>query len=258
MKVSIITVCYNAAAHIDGTIRSVLVQDHPHIEHIVIDGGSTDGTRERVGRYAECLAHLVSEPDRGVYDAMNKGLRLATGEVMAFVNAGDMIATKDVVSALVKAFREHPVDVIYGDALMVDPEDVTRVKRFWKGGAYDRANFRKGWMPPHLGTYIRRSAYERFGPFDERLKVSADYELMFRFLYKHRLQALYLPKVLVRFRLGGVSNRSWLHIWRANVEVYKAWRMNGERVSPLIVLRKPLRKMAQWFQRPGPSDDRTE
>lgn len=249
MKVSVITICYNAASEIDETIRSVMVQDHADIEHIVIDGGSTDGTQERVERYAECIAQFVSEKDKGVYDAMNKGLRLATGEVVAFVNAGDMMATRNTVSYMVRAFAEQDADAIYGDALMVDPNDITKVKRFWKGGEYDRANFRKGWMPPHLGTYIRKSAYDRLGLFNTELKVSADYELMFRFLYKHRLRARYVPKVLVRFRLGGVSNRSLAHVWRANVEVYRAWKLNGEPVSPLIILMKPLRKVLQVVRR---------
>lgn len=249
MKISIITVCFNAEAHIDETLRSVVMQDHRDIEHIVVDGGSTDGTMSKVERYREVLAHVVSERDKGVYDAMNKGLRLATGEVVAFVNAGDMIARRDVLSAMVKEFERNDADVIYGDALMVDPEDITKVKRFWKGGDYDRENFRKGWMPPHLGTYIRRSAYQRFGHFREDLKVSADYELMFRFLYKHRLRARYVPKVLVRFRLGGVSNRSLAHVWRANLEVFKAWKLNGEQVSPLIVVRKPISKLWQYLKR---------
>jgi glycosyltransferase involved in cell wall biosynthesis len=245
MKVSVITVCFNAAKEIEETIRSVMVQDHADIEHIVVDGGSTDGTQARVERYTECIAHFISEKDNGVYDAMNKGLRLATGEVVAFVNAGDMMATRNAVSYMVRAFAESGADAVYGDALMVDPDDITKVKRFWKGGEYKRENFRKGWMPPHLGTYIRKSAYDRFGHFNTDLKVSADYELMFRFLYKHRLQAQYVPKVLVRFRLGGVSNRSLAHIWRANLEVYKAWRINGEQASPFIVLRKPLGKLLQ-------------
>ena len=249
MKVTIITVCYNAVAHIDETLRSVVMQDHRDIELIVIDGGSGDGTQQKIERYREVIAHAVSEKDSGVYDAMNKGLRLATGEVIAFVNAGDMIARRDVVSSMVKEFGREHADLIYGDALMVDPADITKVKRFWKGGEYKRNNFRKGWMPPHLATYIRRSAYERFGHFRSDLKVSADYELMFRLLYKHRLPARYVPKVLVRFRLGGVSNRSLGHIWRANVDVYKAWKLNGERISPLIVVRKPLGKLLQYFSR---------
>lgn len=249
MKVTIITVCFNAEAHIDETLRSVVIQDHRDIEHIVVDGGSTDGTMAKVERYREVLAHVVSERDNGVYDAMNKGLRLATGEVVAFVNAGDMIARRDVVGALAKEFARNDADVIYGDALMVDPDDITKVKRFWKGGDYDRENFRKGWMPPHLGTYIRRGAYQRFGLFREDLKVSADYELMFRLLYKHRLRARYVPKVLVRFRLGGVSNRSLAHVWRANIEVFRAWKLNGEQVSPLIVVRKPISKLWQYLKR---------
>jgi glycosyltransferase len=217
----------------------------------VIDGGSTDGTQDKIKRYSECISHFVSEKDAGVYDAMNKGLKLATGDVVAFVNAGDMMATRNTVSYMVRAFEEGDCDVIYGDALMVDPDDITKVKRFWKGGEYKRENFRKGWMPPHLGTYIRKRAYDRFGLFNMELKVSADYELMFRFLYKHKLSARYVPKVLVRFRLGGVSNRSFAHVWRANVEVYKAWKLNGESVSPLIILRKPLAKVLQMVKRSG-------
>ena len=162
-----------------------------------------------------------------------------------------MMATRNTVSYMVRAFEEGDCDVIYGDALMVDPDDITKVKRFWKGGEYKRENFRKGWMPPHLGTYIRKRAYDRFGLFNMELKVSADYELMFRFLYKHKLSARYVPKVLVRFRLGGVSNRSFAHVWRANVEVYKAWKLNGESVSPLIILRKPLAKVLQMVKRSG-------
>ncbi|MBK8581094.1 MAG: glycosyltransferase family 2 protein [Flavobacteriales bacterium] len=251
MKVSVITVCYNSVTEIEETIRSVMVQDHADIEHIVIDGGSTDGTQDKIKRYSECISHFVSEKDAGVYDAMNKGLKLATGDVVAFVNAGDMMATRNTVSYMVRAFEEGDCDVIYGDALMVDPDDITKVKRFWKGGEYKRENFRKGWMPPHLGTYIRKRAYDRFGLFNTELSVSADYELMFRFLYKHKLSARYVPKVLVRFRLGGVSNRSFAHVWRANVEVYKAWKLNGESVSPLIILRKPLAKVLQMVKRSG-------
>lgn len=248
MRISIITICYNAAAHIDETLRSVVMQDHPDIEHIVIDGGSTDGTQERIERYREVLAHFTSEKDKGVYDAMNKGLREATGEVVAFVNAGDMIVHRSCVSEMAAEFAKGDADAIYGDAYMVDPDDISKVRRFWKGGAYDRENFRSGWMPPHLGTYIRREVYDRYGFFREDLKVSADYELMFRFMYKHRIRVRYVPKVLVRFRLGGVSNRSLAHVWRANREVYKAWELNGERVSPFIVFMKPLRKLAQYFR----------
>ena len=249
MKVSVITICYNAAEHIDETMRSVVMQDHDDIEHIVIDGGSTDGTPQRIERYKEVIAHFTSERDEGVYDAMNKGLHVATGKVIAFVNAGDMIAHRSCISEMAAEFAKDDADAIYGDAYMVDPHDVKKVRRFWKGGAYDREKFRSGWMPPHLGTYIRKEVYDRFGHFREDLKVSADYELMFRFMYKHRIRVRYVPRVLVRFRLGGVSNRSLAHIWRANLEVYKAWKLNDEPVSLLIIIAKPLRKIAQFFRR---------
>lgn len=252
MKVTVITVCRNAGREVEETIRSVMIQDHQDIEYIVVDGASTDDTLERIGRYEEVISRIISEPDEGVYDAMNKGLRLATGEVVAFVNAGDMIATRNTISYMARAFAEGNEDVIYGDIVMVAPNDIRQVKRFWKGGEYDRGNFRKGWMPPHPGTYIRRSAYEQFGLFNTDLRIGADYELMFRFMYRHRLPARYVPKVLVRFRLGGMSNRSVKHIVQANWEVYRSWRLNGEKASPFLVPRKLMRKVVQMLQRtPG-------
>lgn len=248
MKVSIITICYNAVDYIDETLRSVVIQEHRDIEHIVIDGGSTDGTLKKIKRYEDIIVHFVSEKDDGIYDAMNKGLALATGEVIAFVNAGDMIARYDVVSKMVDEFNRTHLDAIYGDAIMVDPDDITKVKRQWKGGIYKRENFKKGWMPPHLGTYIKRSVYDRYGHFNTQLQVAADYELLMRFMYKHNISVAYCERVLVRFRLGGKSNASLLHILRANREVYRSWALNGLQVSPLIMLRKPLSKLAQYFK----------
>jgi len=148
-----------------------------------------------------------------------------------------------------KAFEKGGEDAIYGDAYMVDPEDIQKVKRFWKGGEYDSEKFPKGWMPPHLGTYIKRQCYLDHGSFREDLSVSADYELMLRFMYKHKIKVRYLPKVIVRFRLGGVSNRSLKHIIKANLEVYKSWRLNELQVSPLIILRKPLGKIKQLIKK---------
>ncbi|MCB0790691.1 MAG: glycosyltransferase [Flavobacteriales bacterium] len=246
MRFSLITVCYAAGEQLAETIESVLGQTHPDIEHIVVDGASPDeATRRVLDRYRARTTRMISEPDSGVYDAMNKGLALATGDVVGFVNAGDMLAAPDVVARLDKAFAASDDELIYGDAYMVDPDDIGRVKRYWKGGDYDRDRFRTGWMPPHLGTYIRRSVYQALGGFDLRLKVAADYELLFRFLFKNRVRAHYEPIPVVRFRLGGASNRSLAHIWRANREVYSAWRMNGEKVSPMIMFWKPMRKLLQ-------------
>ena len=163
MKISVITICFNAVAHIDETLRSVVMQDHKDIEHIVIDGGSTDGTQQKIMRYREVIAHFTSEKDKGVYDAMNKGLRAATGEVIAFVNAGDMIAHRSCISEMANEFAKEDADAIYGDAYMVDPNDIKKVKRFWKGGVYDREKFRSGgcrrtWVPTSARTCTTVSA----------------------------------------------------------------------------------------------------
>lgn len=248
MRFSLITVCYKAGEQLAETVASVRAQTHPDIEHIIVDGASPDeATKAVLQRLTDGRTLIISEPDQGVYDAMNKGLARATGDVVGFVNAGDMLEAPDVIAKLDAEFRNGGADVIYGDANMVDPDDIRKVRRFWKGGDYDRNNFRKGWMPPHLGTYIRRSAYQRFGHFNLHFRIAADYELMFRFLYKHRLHASYVPLTIVRFRLGGASNKSVKHIWNANREVLQAWKVNGEPVSPLLMLAKPLRKLAQFF-----------
>ncbi|MBK9289618.1 MAG: glycosyltransferase [Flavobacteriales bacterium] len=248
MRFSLITVCYKAGEQLAETVASVRAQTHPDIEHIIVDGASPDeATKAVLQRLTDGRTLIISEPDQGVYDAMNKGLARATGDVVGFVNAGDMLEAPDVIAKLDAEFRNGGADVIYGDANMVDPDDIRKVRRFWKGGDYDRNNFRKGWMPPHLGTYIRRSAYQRFGHFNLHFRIAADYELMFRFLYKHRLHARYVPLTIVRFRLGGASNKSVKHIWNANREVLQAWKVNGEPVSPLLMLAKPLRKLAQFF-----------
>jgi glycosyltransferase len=249
MRFSLITVCYKAGEELAETVASVRAQTHPHIEHIIVDGASPDeATRAVLKRFDDGRSLIISEPDKGVYDAMNKGLARATGDVVGFVNAGDLLEAPDVIAKLAAEFAKADAEVIYGDANMVDPRDIRRVRRFWKGGAYHRENFRKGWMPPHLGTYIRREAYQRHGGFDLRFRIAADYELMFRFLYKHRLRARYVPLTIVRFRLGGASNKSLTHVWKANREVLKAWKVNDEPVSPLLMFAKPLRKLAQYFQ----------
>jgi glycosyltransferase involved in cell wall biosynthesis len=250
MKFSLITVCYKAGEQLAETVASVRMQTHPDIEHIIVDGASPDeATRSVLQRYADGRSVILSERDKGVYDAMNKGLARATGDVVGFVNAGDMLEAPDVIAKLDIEFAKGDAEVIYGDANMVDPENIHKVRRFWKGGEYDRDNFRKGWMPPHLGTYIRRSAYQRFGHFNLHFRIAADYELMFRFLYKHRLRARYVALTVVRFRLGGASNKSVKHVWDANREVLQAWKVNGEPVSPLLMFAKPLRKIAQYFTR---------
>lgn len=247
MKFSLITVCRNAAQHIGGTLESVLAQTHPDIEVIVIDGASTDGTQDIVKRLGDRIHHFLSEPDKGIYDAMNKGLRAATGEVVGFVNAGDLLMSPDVIAKLDSAFMRTGVDIVYGDIIMVDAMDIHKVKRIWKSGAYDRNNFRKGWMPPHIATFIKRSVYDRFGHFRNDLRIAADYEILHRFMYKERIAAEHLGEVLVRFRLGGMSNGSIRHVLKANTEVRRSWTLNGSNAPPLLVTRKLWSKVLQYF-----------
>ncbi|MBX2979193.1 MAG: glycosyltransferase [Flavobacteriales bacterium] len=190
---------------------------------------------------------LVSEPDKGIYDAMNKGLARATGEVIGFVNAGDLLMTPQSIAQVVAAFQRSHADAVYGDIIMVDEKDIYRVHRTWLSGTYHRANFRKGWMPPHVGTFIRKSVYDRFGHFNTTLRIGADYEILLRFLYKHQVPTVHLREVLVRFRLGGMSNGSIKHILKANREVRASWGINGLQAPPLLVTRKLWSKVMQFF-----------
>ena len=252
MKVSLITVCRNVAPVIRETLDSILSQTHPEIELIVIDGASTDGTVAILEEYRSApgkrgIDILVSEPDKGIYDAMNKGLARATGEVIGFVNAGDLLMTPQSIAQVVAAFQRSHADAVYGDIIMVDEKDIYKVHRTWLSGTYHRENFRKGWMPPHVGTFIRKSVYDRFGHFNTTLRIGADYEILLRFLYKHQVPTVHLREVLVRFRLGGMSNGSIKHILKANREVRASWGINGLQAPPLLVTRKLWSKVLQFF-----------
>lgn len=247
MKVTLITVCRNVETVIAETLDSVFAQEHQDLEVIVIDGASKDGTLEILEAYRPKLAYLVSEKDHGIYDAMNKGLARATGDIIGFVNAGDLLMDPGVIGHVVKTFQDHKVDAVYGDIIMVDEADISQVKRTWKSGAYHKSNFTKGWMPPHVATFIRKEAYDRFGHFNTDLRIAADYEILFRFLYKHELSTLHLPKILVRFRLGGMSNGSIRHVLKANTEVRRSWRLNGFQAPPMLVTRKLWSKVMQFF-----------
>ena len=193
------------------------------------------------------IDNLVSEPDKGIYDAMNKGLARATGDIIGFVNAGDLLMTPDVVAHVVAAFQRAHVDAVYGDIIMVDEHDIYKVHRTWISGTYHRENFRRGWMPPHVGTFISKSVYDRFGHFNTALRIGADYEILLRFLYKNQIRTVHMREVLVRFRLGGMSNGSVRHILRANREVRRSWALNGLQAPPLLVTRKLWSKVMQFF-----------
>jgi len=249
MKISIITVCFNSSAFIQNAIRSVSSQGFRDVEHIAIDGGSTDGTLEIISRYRSDLAHVITEPDKGIYDAMNKGIALASGAVVGILNADDFYANENVIAQIATTFEDESVDACYGDLEYVDSILTNKVSRYWRSGDYRPERFYHGWMPPHPTFFVRRSLYEKYGSFNLALGSSADYELMLRFLLKYGANVAYIPEVLVKMRTGGVSNASLRNRLQANRMDRLAWRINGLHPRPWTMYMKPLSKLNQFLRR---------
>ena len=243
--ISIITATWNAARTLPDCLDSVARQGM-EVEHILVDGGSTDGTMEVVESRRQALARVVSEPDEGIYDAMNKGIGLATGVVVGILNADDFYADDRVLHQVLECFSDPSVEACYGDLRYVDSADTGRTVRYWRSGEFRPKKFYRGWMPPHPTFFVRRSVYERYGLFNLALGSAADYEIMLRFLLRWRVKAAYIPRVLVHMRTGGVSNASLRNRLRANRMDRKAWEVNGMRPHPWTLTLKPLRKLRQW------------
>lgn len=250
LKISVITVCFNSDSTIRDTIASVACQTYGNVEHIVVDGGSADRTMEVVCN-AQSVSILVSEPDRGIYDAMNKGIAMASGDVIGFLNADDIYAGSDVLEQVAKAFEDTEMDACYGDLIYVDPQDTGRAIRYWQSSPYVEGCFQRGWMPPHPTFFARRSVYEQCGNFDLTYTLAADVELMMRLLAGHRICTRYLSRVMIRMRLGGVTNKNLPNIYRQNCEVMQALAKNGMRTGWLrFIVRKLLARSVQFIRRP--------
>ena len=250
IKISVITAVINAVATIEDTILSVASQAHSDVEHIVVDGASIDGTLEIINRHREKLTKVITEPDRGIYDAMNKGLSLASGEVIGFLNSDDFYEHVHVLEKVAGVMEDPEVDACYADLVYVDPRDMARVVRYWQSKPYENGLCRKGWLPAHPTFFVRRRVFEQFGGFDLEFPRQADFELALRFLDIHKIRTEYVPEVWVRMRMGGLSNRSVLGVVKGNVEAYRACRKNGLKVTPLFLLRKVLSRIPQFFARP--------
>lgn len=246
MKVTIITPTFNSAKTIGDTLRSVSAQDYLDIEHIIVDGKSTDDTLSIIDEFPY-IARVISEKDAGIYDAMNKGLIAATGDVIAVLNSDDLYVNKTVISDVVKLMLLDNVNIVYADLNYVDREDITKVSRVWFSGSYRREQFKLGWAPPHPTFFAKKNLYERFGGFNLSLKNSADYELMFRFLYVNKQPCSYLRKTIVKMRRGGYSNISIRNRINANIEDRRSWKINRVRMPFLVPILKPLRKIPQFF-----------
>ncbi len=254
MRISIITVVFNNVEYIEDTILSVLNQSYGDIEHIIIDGSSIDGTVDIIKSYEKKfkksgkILKWISEKDNGIYDAMNKGIELATGDIIGFLNSDDLYYDNDVINNISNAFQNNNIDATYGDLIYVS-KDLKRVKRYWRAGEYVPNSFKRGWMPPHPTFFLRKEMFKKYGKFNTDFKISGDYELMLRLIEKNHIIIYYIKKILVKMRMGGKSNNSLKNLLKKSYEDYKAWGVNKIKISPLIILLKPLTKISQLFVR---------
>lgn len=249
MKVTLITATYNSAKHLEDCIRSVIAQTYPHIEYVIVDGGSADGTLDIVRKYEKNISRWISEKDRGMYDAINKGMKMSSGDIIGILNSDDMLASPDVIETIVRTFREKEVDSLYGDLEYVDPVDTNKIYRIWKGKPYRRELFHYGWMPAHPTFYFRRSLLEKYGGYENHYFTAADYEFMARYLYKYRVSSFYLPMLLVKMRRGGQSNSSIFKRLRANRRDYLAMKKSGIPFAFFVSILKPLSKIHQYYKK---------
>lgn len=250
MKISIITVCFNSASTVVDTIDSVASQSYADKEYIVVDGNSKDATMEIVGT-SPCVSHFVSEPDKGIYDAMNKGIALATGDVVGTLNADDFYANDDVLAEVAKVFLDPTIEACYGDLVYVKQGNVDQVVRFWKSREYESGLFKSGWMPAHPTFFVRKSVYDKLGSFNLNYKIAADFELLFRFIEQNKIKTKYLPRVLVRMRLGGTTNKNISNIIRQNKEIISILTKHyGDFSTGKFVFIKLANRLLQFFRRP--------
>lgn len=250
VKISVVTVCFNSVDTVEDTIRSVLAQTHAEVEHVIIDGGSTDGTLDVLARYRDRIDTVVSEPDQGIYDAMNKGIRRATGQMVGCLNADDVYADENVLADVATATTRNAYEGVYGDLVYVPRDNDGKVLRYWKAGEYLPGAFHVGWVPPHPTFFCLRSLFEKFGYYKARYRIAGDFELMLRLIEKHRIRVGYIPRPLARMRVGGRANRIRGMV-RGNREILHAFAINGLRPSLRFFWQKPFVKIGQLARRSG-------
>lgn len=249
MKISIITVTFNAVETVADTLQSVASQTYGDVEHIVIDGASTDGTQEIVTRHISAISRFVSEPDNGIYDAMNKGLKLATGEIIGFLNADDVYENDDVLQHVAELIAQNEIDAVFGDAVFVDPAHPKRPIRRYRSDRFRPDRIAWGWMPAHPALFLRRGVYERFGGFRTDYRIAGDFELIARIFHDGTLKYRHVPDVWVRMRTGGISTGGWRSSVLLNREVLRACRENHIPTSLPKILSKYPAKLLEFFHR---------
>lgn len=246
MKISIITVCYNSAGTIEDTIKSIISQNHADLEYIIIDGGSTDNTLEIINKYKDKIAKIISEPDKGIYDAMNKGIGLTTGEVVGIINSDDFYEHYTVLDEVVNCFENSKIDACYGNIKYVDRLNIDKQVRFWKAGHYEKKKLNSGWIMPHPAFFIRKEVYNRLGLFNLDFRIAADYELMLRFL-KNNIEVQYLDVTLVCMREGGFSGQSFKQRQKGWNELKRAWTTNNLLLPKFFIIRRLISKINQYI-----------
>ena len=246
MKISIITSCFNREATLRGTIESVLGQDYREIEYIVVDGASTDGSLSVIREYEGKIDRIISEPDRGMYEGINKGIRVATGEVVGLVHSDDFLYSRHTLSAIAAAFEDTGADLVYGNGIYVDNEDTSKIVRDWISGPYDKRKMKRGWLPLHPTVYIKRECIAQLGLYDESYKIAADSDFLVRYLYLADLKVTYLNEYIVRMRMGGLSTdlSKTKQKWAEDLRHYRSHGLN-----PYIALGgKILSKIPQFIR----------
>jgi glycosyltransferase involved in cell wall biosynthesis len=248
MKVTIITAAYNRVATIGHALESVAGQTHRDIEHIVVDGGSTDGTLEVVARHRASVAKLIRGPDKGIYDALNKGLAASTGALVGFLHSDDFYAGKDIVSTVAGEVERQALDAVYGDVAYVPPDDVGRVVRVFSSRRFRPDRIAWGWVPAHPALFVARTLFERFGPFKADYRIAGDFEFIARIFSRADLRYAYLPRVLVKMRTGGISTKGWRSTLLGNREILRACRENGIDTNYLKILSKYPAKVLEFLR----------
>ena len=248
MQVSIITITYNNVNTLEDTINSILNQDYKDIEYIIIDGGSTDGTLEIIKKHYASgkISKYISESDEGIYDALNKGIKLCTGNIIGLLHADDIYNSNFVISNIVDTFKNYDTDSVYGDLLYVSFRNINKVIRNWKSGLFSYKKLKNGWMPPHPTFFVKRDIYMKYGLFDIKYKIAADYEIMIRFLWKYKITIKYIPEVLVKMRTGGKSNKNFRNIILKSIEDYNIQK-HYKLGNFLSLFLKNIRKIPQFF-----------
>ena len=250
MKISIITTTFNSAATIKDTLESVNAQTYHNIEHIIVDGASEDNTLDIVREYGKRVAKVISEPDKGIYDAMNKGIKAATGNVIGILNSDDFFFSEKVIESIVSAFETNDdIDGVYSNLYYVKQHNPQEIVRLWKSKEFIERSFYKGWHPPHPTLYLKKEVYDKYGVFDLSFKLAADFELMLRFFEKYKIKTLYLDFISIRMRLGGATSKNLSNVKKQNIECIRAFEANGFKPPFLYSLYRLVPKLFQYFQR---------